>query len=137
LKTGIWTKPSAHTKQKKDHRVPLSEPALALLNGLYKESDRGAVYVFPVPRADGYRAELKKTWVQICKTAKIRNCRIHDLRHCYASLLASSGHSLPVIGRLLGHTQAQTTLRYSHLIDKVLKEATEKAGAIISNGNAH
>src|SRR5262249_13676114 len=88
LKTGIWTKPSSHTKQAQTHRVPLSEPALALLNALRNEADKGAVYIFPGPGADGYRAELKKTWAQICKTAKIRNFRIHDLRHSYASVLA-------------------------------------------------
>jgi integrase len=137
LKAGIWTKPSSHTKQAQTHRVPLSAPALALLKALHSEADKGAVYVFPGPGADGYRSELKKTWVQICKAAKIKNCRIHDLRHSYASVLASNGYSLPTIGKLLGHTQVQTTHRYSHLIDTVLKEATEKAGAIISNGSAH
>ena len=84
--------------------------------------------------ATEHRAELKKTWKWICKAAKIRNLRIHDLRHSYASVLASSGHSLPVIGRLLGHTQATTTSRYAHLLETVLKEATETAGTVI-NGN--
>jgi integrase len=42
--------------------------------------------------------------------------RIHDLRHTYASMLASHGLSLPIIGALLGHTQPQTTARYTHLL---------------------
>jgi integrase len=58
--------------------------------------------------------------------------RIHDLRHTYASILASSGLSLPIIGQLLGHTQSQTTARYAHLADDPLRAATERAGAVIS-----
>ncbi len=60
------------------------------------------------------------------------NVRIHDLRHTYASVLASAGLSLPVIGALLGHTQASTTQRYAHLMDDPLRAATERAGAIIT-----
>jgi integrase len=58
--------------------------------------------------------------------------RLHDLRHTYASLLASSGLSLPVIGALLGHTQPATTARYAHLLDDPLRAATERVGAMIS-----
>ena len=58
--------------------------------------------------------------------------RIHDLRHTYASILASSGLSLPIIGALLGHTQAATTQRYAHLLDGALRAATERAGAIVT-----
>jgi len=58
--------------------------------------------------------------------------RIHDLRHSYASILASAGLSLPIIGRLLGHTQAATTQRYAHLMDDPLRAATERVGAIVS-----
>jgi hypothetical protein len=49
--------------------------------------------------------------------------------------LASSGKSLSIIGRLLGHTQASTTKRYSHLQDDPLRAATEVVGAIVGNGN--
>jgi integrase len=48
--------------------------------------------------------------------------RLHDLRHTYASILASQGLSLPIIGALLGHTQPQTTARYAHLLDDPLFE---------------
>ncbi|GAB0119922.1 tyrosine-type recombinase/integrase [Acidisoma sp. 7E03] len=60
--------------------------------------------------------------------------RIHDLRHTFASVLASSGLSLPVIGALLGHTQAATTARYAHLLDDPLRAAAERAAAVISAG---
>lgn len=137
LKTGVWTKPASTTKQRKHHRIPLSAPARDLLERIRSEAARDAVFVFPSSAAaTEHRAELKKTWKWICKAAKIRNLRIHDLRHSYASVLASGGYSLPVIGRLLGHTQATTTSRYAHLLDTVLKEATETAGTVITNGNA-
>ena len=60
--------------------------------------------------------------------------RLHDLRHTHASILASLGLSLPIIGRLLGHTQPATTARYAHLMDDPLRAATERAGAIITAG---
>jgi site-specific recombinase XerD len=62
--------------------------------------------------------------------------RVHDLRHSYASILASAGLSLPVIGALLGHTQPGTTARYAHLFDDPLRAATERVGAIVSGNGA-
>ncbi len=58
--------------------------------------------------------------------------RLRDLRHTYASILASSGLSLPVIGALLGHTQAATTQRYAHLLDDPLRAATERVSAVVT-----
>jgi len=60
------------------------------------------------------------------RDAGITGLRVHDLRHHYASVLASSGYSLPVIGQLLGHTQAATTQRYAHLFDDVLRGRLRK-----------
>jgi integrase len=132
LKVGIWTKPGATTKQATFHRVPLSAPARALLADLRRKADDDdAEFVFP-SRVGGHRVDIKKTWIALCKATKITGANVHDLRHTYASVLASSGHSLPVIGRLLGHTQPVTTARYSHLQDDPLRLATERAGAILS-----
>jgi integrase len=58
--------------------------------------------------------------------------RLHDLRHTYASILASRGLSLPVIGALLGHTQPQTTARYAHLLDDPLRAATEAVAQAVA-----
>jgi integrase len=131
LKAGVWSKAASTTKQRKSHRVPLSEPAVNLLKALRMSADRGAEYVFP-GRLDGHRKEFKRDWADICKAANIRGARIHDMRHTYASILASSGLGLPVIGGLLGHSQPATTARYSHLIDDALRAATEKAGAFLN-----
>lgn len=126
-----WTKPGAATKQKTEHSVPLSAPARLLLAELEKTAKDGAVYVFP-GRLGGRRLDVKDAWALICKAAKIAGCRVHDLRHTYASVLASAGLSLPIIGALLGHTQPATTARYAHLQDDPLRAATEIAGAILT-----
>ena len=62
----------------------------------------------------------------------LRDVRIHDLRHTYASLLISDGASLPMVGALLGHTQAQTTHRYAHLADHALRHVSESAAAKVN-----
>jgi site-specific recombinase XerD len=54
------------------------------------------------------------------------------MRHTFASIAVSSGLSLPVIGALLGHTTAQMTLRYSHLFDDPLRQATERVSAVLT-----
>jgi integrase len=129
LKKGIWTKPGATTKTRTDHVVPLSKAALELL--IKRESAAtDSEYVFPGRRA-GHRVDVKGDWRRVLKAARISKLRIHDLRHSYASILASAGVGLHTIGELLGHTQAQTTLRYAHLIDAHLREASEKVGALI------
>ena len=151
LAEGIWIKPSAHTKQRKDHRLPLSQDALVLLER--RKTASTSEYVFPGKAAGKHIHDLRGAWQRICLAAgfmetvatlparqsgksqpKIANpaklktsLRIHDLRHTYASVLASSGFSLPIIGALLGHTQAQTTNRYAHLLDEPLREAVSKA----------
>lgn len=134
LEKGTWTKPAATTKTRRLHSVPLSAPARQLLAKLRHDADDDAEYLFP-SCAGGHRVDIKKTWYALCKVAKITGANVHDLRHTYASILASSGHSLPIIGRLLGHTQAATTDRYSHLADDPLRAATERAGAIVTGNH--
>jgi integrase len=127
VEAGVWTKPGATTKRRTEHVVPLSGPARQLLAARERTSD----YVFP-GRHGGPRINVKSNWKSVCRVAKLTNLRIHDLRHSFASQLASAGVGLHVIGGLLGHTQAQTTHRYSHLFHDTLQAATEKAGAIIT-----
>jgi integrase len=128
LDAGVWHKPGSATKQKTTHSVPLSEAARRLLLSIRESSD--AAWVFP---ANGsHRRDVKDAWAAICKAAHIKGARLHDLRHTYASVLASAGLSLPVIGALLGHATPVTTARYAHLFDDPLRAATERASAIIS-----
>jgi integrase len=132
IDTGVWTKPFATTKQGTLHRVPLSEAACSLLADMRQQAD-GSEWLFPAPRkAGGHRTKIDDAWKALCKAADIPGVRVHDLRHSYASILASQGLSLPIIGALLGHSNPTTTHRYAHLLDDPLRRATEAASAVIT-----
>ncbi len=110
--------------------MPLSAPTLQLLSEM-KTKAGPSPYLFPGRVPDEPLKEIKNFWAGVCKQAGIADCRIHDLRHTYASILASAGLSLPIIGALLGHTQPNTTARYSHLFDDPLREATARVGGVV------
>jgi integrase len=78
------------------------------------------------------RADLKRPWRAVSKRAGLDGVRLHDLRHTYASFGAGGGLGLPIIGKLLGHTQASTTQRYAHLDNDPLRRATESIGSRIA-----
>lgn len=132
LDLGIWTKPSSHTKQRRVHRVPLSNDAMAVLKraaNLHRSE-----YVFPGAKG-GHLTTVKTVFGSICAEAGLANLRVHDLRHSFASFLVADGASLPIIGRLLGHTQVATTNRYSHLADEPLRiAANQLARKVLANG---
>jgi integrase len=134
LHAGVWTKPSAHTKQRQVHRVPLSAAAQALLAQIAEEAAQTEPKprnVFPGDAPGKPLGDIKNFWRSLCREARLEGVRLHDLRHHYASMLASSGLSLVIIGRLLGHTQTSTTARYAHLFDDPLRAATERVGALV------
>lgn len=131
LDAGTWRKPAATTKTKTEHEIPLSQAARVLLTDLRHRSPKDTTWIFPATDG-GHRKDIKDTWARICRDAGIKGARAHDLRHTYASVLASAGQSLPVIGALLGHTTPTTTARYAHLFDDPLRKAAEQAGAILS-----
>ncbi|WP_198157581.1 tyrosine-type recombinase/integrase [Methylobacterium nodulans] len=132
LESGVWTKPAASVKQAREHRVPLSVAAVALLQAMRAEAS--SAYLFPGKAEGRPLGDIKKAWASICRRAGLEDLRLHDLRHSYASYLASAGHSLPTIGALLGHSQAQTTQRYAHLLDDALRRATEHVSTVLSAG---
>jgi integrase len=142
----VWTKPSHNTKQKREEHIPLGETAIELLKSMMLKNATGPL--FPGAKG-GARVSLRRPWIQACKasglveTAQIKGkrgmvtrysptVRIHDLRHNFASHLATSGVSLLVIGKLLGHTQPSTTMRYAHLQDSALRAATNQFGDIFA-----
>jgi integrase len=132
---GFWLKPASTTKQRKEHRLPLSAPALQLVADV--RAARGHVepgeYLFPGQRPGQPLQQLRSCWEEVCKHAGLNNVRIYDLRHTFAALGAGGGLSLPLIGRLLGHTQSRTTQRYAHLADDPVRDAAEKVAAAITS----
>jgi integrase len=132
---GFWIKPAATTKQRREHRLPLSAPALQLIDEIRTRRGDGtapADYVFPGQIPGQPLQQLRTCWDAGCKHAGLTDVRIYDLRHTFAAMGAGGGLSLPIIGRLLGHTQARTTQRYAHLADDPVREAADKVAGAIS-----
>ena len=103
--------------------VWLSSSSRRVLDGLPGTSP----WVFPSPR--GYR-HLSPTvfyhfWRTVRAEAGIDDVRCHDLRHTYASVALAHGETILTIGKLLGHNDPATTLKYTHLADAAIHEAAE------------
>ena len=104
--------------------VPLSPTAKQILVTLPRQPDNPWVIS---GRGQGTRlSNLNATWTVVRKKAGLEDVRIHDLRHSYASRALSLGESLPMIGKLLGHSKIQTTARYAHLARDSVKAAAER-----------
>ena len=129
---GVWTKPSHHTKQKRTEHLPLSNAAVELLRGMRDGAEGNSALLFPGRKVDKPIADLKRFWKSVTTSAGLEDYRIHDNRHTHASHLVSSGMSLAIVGRLLGHTNPLTTQRYAHLADDPLREAAEVFGKKMS-----
>jgi integrase len=110
--------------------IPLSDAALALLNGLRPMP--GNPFVFPSARRAKMPVEsVRGAWARAKAAAGLPgSLRLHDLRHSFASALANRGHSLYEIGQILGHKQVTTTTRYAHLSQERLVAAANAVGRI-------
>ncbi len=109
--------------------IVLNAPALDILANL----PRVGAYVIAGQAAgsdqDRPRSDLNRPWRAIVKRAGLTGLRLHDLRHTHASVGAGLGLGLPIIGKLLGHTQPSTTARYAHLDADPLRRASEHIGS--------
>jgi integrase len=110
--------------------IYLSAPALDVLSNLPRMKDNP--FVICGEKDGAHLVNLQKPWGRIRKRAGLEDVRIHDLRHSFASVAASGGLSLPMIGKLLGHTQSVTTQRYAHLAADPLRAANEAIGQRIA-----
>jgi integrase len=86
----------------------------------------------PGDNPEKLRADLKRPWEAVSKRAGLSGVRLHDLRYTYASFGAGGGLGLPIIGKLLAHSQAATTARYAHLDNDPLRRASEHVGSKIA-----
>jgi integrase len=127
LSRGMLLLPDSKTGKK---TIYLNPPAIEVLRTLPKL--QGNPYVICGGRKGEHLVNLEKPWRAIRAKAGFDDVRLHDLRHSYASVAAASGLSLPVIGKLLGHSQAQTTARYAHLSADPLQQANRRIGEEIT-----
>jgi integrase len=123
LERGIWNRPAAKSKDRKPKRITLSNEALLLLKVIRDQSDGS--YLFPTSKGTPM-PDLNRPWKWLKQETGLADLRIHDLRHSFASVLISSGETLETIGKLLGHSQHQTTLRYAHLMDDPKRRAANR-----------
>jgi len=110
--------------------VHLGQPAIDVLAGIKKVDKTPWVIVGTLPGAR--LTDLQPFWQRVRARAGLKDVRIHDLRHTFASTAVASGQGLPMIGKLLGHTQVQTTARYAHLAADPVKAAAEQVASNIA-----
>ncbi len=120
-----WSKPPMMTKQRRAHRVPISDETAAIVRQRQLLVPSGTPWLFPGDVPGQPVQEVRRFWAQIQKQCGLEEVHIHDLRHTFASLLVNGGASLEMIGKLLGHSQMQTTLRYAHLMDSPLRAGVD------------
>ncbi|MFT5944947.1 MAG: integrase [Yoonia sp.] len=110
-------------------RIPLPLSARSVLAIVPRYA--GNPYVICGTVDGQFLTDLQHPWQRIRAKADLEGVRIHDLRHTYASNAVSSGMAIQMVGRLLGHTQLQTTMRYAHLADDPVREAAEENAAAL------
>ena len=133
LENGQLDLPDSKTGEK---TVYLGTAAVMVLKAIVPHSDNP--YVIVGGKAGDHLKDLQKPWQQIRASAGLEDVRIHDLRHTFGSAGVNDGMSLPIVGKLLGHTRPETTARYAHLADTPLRLAAERIsdaiGGAILNG---
>ena len=104
--------------------------AVKLLAGLPRDLD--SPWVIPGRYPGTYLRELADAWKVIRRRAGLDDVRIHDLRHSFASRALALGESLPMIGKLLGHNQVETTARYAHLARDTVHESAARVAQTLA-----
>jgi len=118
------------TKTGKSRHVPLSEQALGIIGGLPKFEN--CPWLLPNPETRKPYTDIKHPWDTARKAAGLADVHLHDLRHSAASFMINAGIDLFAVGRILGHVDHQSTMRYAHLTNDTLMKAVE-AGALKMN----
>ena len=106
--------------------VPLAPSAVRLLQSLPRDDNNP--WVIAGKKPGSHLTDLQHPWRRIRARAGLDDARIHDLRHSFASRALALGEGLPMIGKLLGHTQVQTTARYAHLARDTVKASAARIG---------
>ena len=110
--------------------VHVGDPAIAVLRGIDRQGD--SPWVIAGRKPGSHLTDLHHPWRRIRARAGLEDVRIRDLRNCFASGGLLVGEGLPMIGKLLGHTQVQTTDRYAHLANDPVKSAANRIASRIA-----
>ena len=127
LERGFLWLPDSKTGKR---AVPLGPSAMDFIGELPRHYENP--YVLPGRGNKAHFKSLAKPWQRICEAAGLEDLRIHDLRHSFASVGAGEGISLTILGKLLGHKNATTTARYSHLAEDPVRQAARQITEQIS-----
>lgn len=121
------------TKNGRPRSISLSEPVILELKDLYSKRNPAKPLVFASKTAFG-RVDIKKAWQEALKRADIVDCRMHDLRHTFATMAASQGASNLELATAMGHRTLEMLQRYTHLDAQVTKKFTKKISEQILQG---
>ena len=110
--------------------VPLSPAAARVLEN--RPRVPGDPWVIPGRFPGRPLRNIDRSWCKVRARAGLKDVRLHDLRHSFASRALALGESLPMIGKLLGHTRVQTTAKYAHLAEDSVKESAQRIAASIA-----
>lgn len=116
----------ADSKTNVPRTIHLSTAALEVIKALPRI--QGNPYVIAGTKAGQPLQNLSRSWIVARKFGGLDDCRLHDLRHSYASLAAGRGVSLYMIGKLLGHKVQATRQRYAHLADDAAMAVNDELG---------
>ena len=130
-----WSEVAGDTLALSDSKTgPRTVPLNAKARRIIERQARGeSAFVFPSPRnANRPRGPELPLWYSVRREAGIEDVRLHDLRHSFASHAVMNGVPVPVVSRLLGHSDVRMTLRYAHLADKEIEAAAQRVGAAMA-----
>lgn len=132
LERRVWLIPMSKTG--KDRHVPLSQAAIAVIEQLPRFS--GCPYLIPNPDALKPYVTMKRAWQTARAQAGLQDLHVHDLRHSAVSFIINAGIDLYAVGKVLGHADHKSTMRYSHRANETLLAAVEAGAAGLKHASA-
>ncbi|WP_426437531.1 tyrosine-type recombinase/integrase [Bradyrhizobium genosp. P] len=133
LAAAVWTIPASVAKNKTSTPLPLTVPAITLLQ-LRRQRRAAEPWVFPSPIGDHHLVGLPKAWGRVLRRASIHDLHIHDLRRSVGTALARAGASPHIIATGLGHRSIASARAYVRLAGEDARRALGDAVASLIAG---
>ncbi len=133
LAGGLWR--IGETKTGQPRYIPLPRPAVEILQAIPMQADNEFVFSGQNGKPIG---NVQRAWERIRTQAGLKDVRIHDLRRTTASWLVGAGESLPLVGKLLGHSSPGATAVYARMALSPVRRALEETATqmlLIGAGN--